>query len=592
MPDKARRTYERRIWVGRALGIRALRGDTVPSRDKEAQQRRFEMDSDRWITDDGVPFGDLSFEQQTYAHARSWALSRRGLLKAGGGFAAAAAIVSNPFHQALAQQRGGHLIIGRSQGSDTMDNQKAALIASSEVQAHIYDPLAVIDPRTGVVHPSLALSWEFENNNRSVVFNLRPNVLFHDGTPFDAQAVEATVARHLDPATASPTRFILGPIESVEAVDDMTVVYTYTQPYVALWVGMLIPYSSPHSPTAIETYGDDFGRNPVGTGPFRFVSWDANDVITLERNPDRDWASSAYENTGAAYIDSAEYRTIPESQTRIASLLSGEIDLIAGSNAVPFSSVRQLEASPDTTVVSQTALGSHGVVFSQNRPAMDDLRVRQAISHALEREKVLVFAVDGNGQVATSPLASSYSQFDPATADYGYNYDPEAARALLAEAGHADGLQLTMLTRDDDIPRTLAEVLQGDLAAVGIDLEIVALPNAEYGAVRNQGQYDLVYMGYSYSDADIVHFLFADGSGLNLTNVENDRLNELVQAQRVEFDPEARREQLYEIQRITVGDAYWLPVIEANNVAAMRNDVSINMTAAGTLILNDVHIDR
>lgn len=550
------------------------------------------MHGDSRKKNDGVPIGDLTFEQQTYEYARRWALSRRGLLKAGGTFAAAAAFMSNPHHQALAQQRGGHLIIGRSQGSDTLDNQKAALIASSEVQAHIYDPLAVIDPRTGVVYPSLALDWAFENDNRSVVFNLRPDVLFHDGTPFNAQAVEATVRRHLDPATASPTRFILGPIESVEAVDDMTVVYTYAQPYVALWVGFLIPYASPHSPTAIETYGDDFGRHPVGTGPFRFVSWDANDVITLERNPDRDWASPAYENPGASYLDSAEYRTIPESQTRVASLLSGEIDLIAGSNAVPLGSVRQLEESPDVTVVSQAALGSHGVVFSQNRPPMDDVRVRQAISHALEREKVLVFALDGNGQVATSPLASSYAQFDPATAEYGYNYDPEAARALLAEAGYADGLQLTMLTRDDDIPRTLAEVVQGDLAAVGVDLEIVALPNAEYGAVRNQGEYDMVYMGYSYSDADIVHFLFAHGSGLNLTNVENDELNDLVQAQRVEFDPEIRRQQLYEVQRITVGDAYWLPVIEANNVAAMRNDVSINMTAAGTLVLNDVYIDR
>ncbi|MEQ9815291.1 MAG: ABC transporter substrate-binding protein, partial [Azospirillaceae bacterium] len=519
------------------------------------------------------------------------ALSRRNLLRTGGTFAAAAALMTDPFHQALAQNRGGHLIIGRSQGSDTMDNQKAALVASSEVQAHIYDPLAVIDPRTGVVHPSLAVSWEFVNDNRSIVFNLRPGVTFHDGTPFNAQAVEATVRRHLDPATGSPTRFILGPIESAVAEDEMTVIYNYTQPYVAVWVGFLIPYASPHSPTAVERYGDDFGRNPVGTGPFRFVSWDANDVITLERNPDRDWASPAYENPGAAWIDSAEYRTIPEAQTRVASLISGEIDLIAGSNAVPLESIRQLESTPGLRVVSQPALGSHGVVFSQNRPPMDDVRVRRAISHALEREKVLVFALDGNGQVATSPLASSYAQYDPATAEYGHSYDPDAARALLAEAGHGEGLQLTMLTLDSEIPRTLAEVLQGDLAAVGVELEIVSLPNAEYGAVRNQGEYDLVYMSYSYSDADIVNFLFAHGSALNLGNVENERLDQLVREQRTEFDPERRREMIHEVQRITVGEAYWLPVIEANIVAAMRDTVSINMTAAGTLILNDVQME-
>ena len=545
----------------------------------------------RWTTEDGTPFGDLSFEQQTYAFARRWALSRRGFLRAGGTLLAAAALGTGTAPRAFAQARGGHLRVGRASGSSTMDPHKAGQVSDSEIQAHLYDPLAVIDPRTGVVHPSLALDWEFSDGNKTVVFNLRPGVEFHDGTPFNAQAVKSTVERYVDPATASPTSFLLGPIDRVEAIDDLTVAYIYRQPYVALWVGFLIPYASPISPAAVERHGDAYGRNPVGTGPFRFAGWDANDVIRLERNEKRDWASPAYANGGAAHLDSAEFRTIPEAQTRVASLLSGEIDLIAGSSAVPLESLRQLQESPDINVHTQPALGAHGIVYAQNRPPMDNPTVRKAIAHALQREKVLVFALDGNGSISTSPLASSYAQHDPATAEYGYNYDPEAARALLAEAGAAEGLALTFLTKEDEIGRAFGEVLQSDLAAVGVGLEVSALPNAEYGALRNKGRYDLVYMSYSYSDADIVNYLFANGSGLNLSNVETDELNELVHAQRTEFDGEKRMVQLERIQRITIGDAHWLPVIEANIAAAMRNNVHINLTAAGTLILNDVYFE-
>lgn len=534
---------------------------------------------------------ERTFEQQTYDYARDWALSRRSLLKGGFALVGGAAIGLYPHFDAFAGAADGHLIVGRSAGSDTLDNHKSGSVASSEVQAQIYDPLAVIDPLTGEVHPSLALSWAFSNENKTVTFKLRPDVKFHDGTPFNAEAVKATIDRLLDPATASPVRFIVGPLEDVEVIDDLTVAYHYKQPFIGLWVGMLISYAAPHSPTAVKTYGDQFGRHPVGTGPFRFVSWDSNDVIRLERNPDRNWASPIYKNPGAAWINSIEYRTIPESATRIASLLSGEIDLIAGAGAVPLDKVRQLRQSPGVTLVSQPALGSHGIVFAQNRPAMSDVRVRRAICHAMDREKVLVFALDGNGRVATSPLASSYSQFDPKTAEYGFAHAPDKARALLAEAGHADGLSLSYLGVDDNISRAIGEILQADLAAIGVKLTLNTLPNAEYSALRGKGEHDLVYMTYSYADADIVNFLFAKGSGLNVTQADNPRLDELVHAQRAEFDSDKRRDLIHEVQQITVGDAYWLPIVEGVNVAASRDNVSIRLTASGQLIANDVKFE-
>ena len=547
-----------------------------------------------WKTPAGVPFEDLSWEQKTYEYARRFAQSRRGFLAttaAVGGTAFTASMW--PYTNALAQKRGGNLFLGRSQGSDTLDNHKAAIIASSEVQAHIFDPLAVLDPRTGVVHPSLAASWEFEEERKTVVFKLREDVNFHDGTPFNADAVVRTVNRHRDPATASPSSFILGPLDGVELVDEFRVAYSYTQPFIGLWVGFLIAYASPLSPSAVERFGDDFGRNPVGTGPFKFVSWDANDTIVLERNEDRDWASPAYQNDGASYLDRVEYRTIPEASTRIASLVSGEIDIIAGSgDAVPHDKVRQLRNTSGIKVFTQPSLGAHAVVFSQKMAPMDNPLVRQAISHAMDREKVVAFALDGNGQMATSPLGSAYAQFDPKTAEYGYNYNLEQAKLLLAQAGFDEGLKLSFLGRDDAIARSVAEVLQADLAKIGVELEINSFPNAEYAALRSQGNHHMAYMQYSYSDADVLFFLFAQGSPLNLTHAKDDRLDELVKLQRSEFDPDARAEYITKIQEIVVQEAHWLPVLEANIAAAMKDDVNANINAAGLLILNDVWLDR
>lgn len=552
------------------------------------------MKTKDWKSPEGDPFEDLNWEEKTYEYARRFVQSRRQFLTTTAALGGAALTASMwPYTKALAQKRGGLLILGRSQGSDTLDNQKAAIIASSEVQAHIYDPLAVLDPRTGVVHPSLATSWEFDETRKTVTFELREGVNFHDGTPFNADAVVRTVKRHRDPATASPSSFILGPLDDVEFVDEFRVSYRYTQPFIGLWVGFLISYSSPHSPTAVERFGDDFGRNPVGTGPFKFASWDANDTIVLERNEDRDWATPAYENDGAAYLDSVEYRTIPEASTRIASLISGEIDIIAGSgDAVPHDKVRQLRNAKGIKVFTQPSLGAHAVVFSHKMAPMDNPKVRQAISNAMDREKVVAFALDGNGKIATSPLGSAYAQFDPDTAEYGHNYDIERAKQLLAEAGYADGLELTFLARDDVIARTTAEVLQADLAKIGVKLEINSFPNAEYAALRSQGNHHMAYMQYSYSDADVLFFLFAKGSPLNLTHAEDDRLDELVKLQRSEFDPDARAEHITKIQEIVVQEAHWLPVLEANIAAAMKDDVHANINAAGLLILNDVWLDR
>src|SRR5690606_29804694 len=167
------------------------------------------------------------------AHARNWARSnRRGFLRGIGAGAAAAAMLPGAFGAgaAFAQQAGGTLRIARGQESDTLDPHKTSLLVAHEIAWQIYDSLIYLD-EAGTVYPGLALSWEFSNENKTVTFKLRPGVTFHDGTPFNAEAVAKTVARHQAPETASPNAFLLGPLEKVEAIDDLTVAYHYTSPF-------------------------------------------------------------------------------------------------------------------------------------------------------------------------------------------------------------------------------------------------------------------------------------------------------------------------------------------------------------------------
>ena len=195
--------------------------------------------------------------------------------------------------------------------STTLDPQKTFNLVDHEIMWQIFDTLIYLDEK-GHVYPGLALSWEFSDGNKTVTFRLRPEVKFHDGTPFNAEAVVETVARHRATETASPNAFLLGPLDHVEATDPLTVAYHYTSPFVPLWVGLGYSYCAPLSPTAFKNLGDKFGRQPVGTGPFKLVSWQPDTGIKLVRNDTHNWATPWYSNKGLPYLDAATYVVIPE----------------------------------------------------------------------------------------------------------------------------------------------------------------------------------------------------------------------------------------------------------------------------------------
>ena len=514
-----------------------------------------------------------SFEERTYAYARDWARStRRGFLKGAAGLAGAAVAGFAGLPAARAQKKGGTLTIARGQESDTLDPQKTALLVAHEIAWQIYDSLIYLD-EAGTVYPGLALSWAFSNENKTVTFKLRPNVQFHDGTPFNAAAVKFTVERHLAPATASPTGWILGPIDHVEAIDDLTVAYHYKTPFVALWVGLSYSYCAPISPAGVKKFGDQFGRNPVGTGPFKFVKWEPDKGITLARNEAHDWATPMYANKGAPYLDGATYVVIPEDATRLAALQSGEVDMISGTDSVPIDKVRQLEKMDGIKVYKRPAVGLYYSYINTKIKPLDDVRVRKAINYAVDKQKMIALVLDGNGKPAYGPIGSAFGYYDPAIEKIGYDHDLDKAKALMKEAGQEQGFAITYLVIENPIYRRVAEVVQQDLAQINIKVEIQAYPVGELFAMAPKGQAGLVFFYYTYSDPDLVYALLKTGQAMSWSFQNDPVLDQLLDQQRVEFDTAKRRELLNQVQVRAVEEALWLTLFEGVYLAAMRDDV-------------------
>jgi peptide/nickel transport system substrate-binding protein len=434
----------------------------------------------------------------------------------------------------------------------------------------IYDSLIYLDEK-GTVHPGLATEWTFSADNLAVTYKLREGVKFHDGTPFEAQIVKDTVARHLDPATASPTSYMLGPLDSVEVVDPLTVTYKYKELFVPMFVGLGYSYCAPISIPAAQKFGDQFGRNPVGTGPYKFVEWSADDTITLEKNAEHTWATTFYAVQQPPAIDRVSFVVIPEDATRLAALESGEVDVVAGTDAVPTDKINSLENTDGVKVFKRDAVGVYYACLNQKIKPLDDLRVRQAINHAVDRDKLVSLVLDGNGKPAVSLLASAFGDFDPDVTQYPY--DPDKATALMKDAGLESGFETKYLNVSSPVYQRAAESIQEDLSKINIKLSIESFPVAEWVAKGGSGDYGISFIYYTYSDPDVLYLLARSDAGFNWSHQTDPELDGWLDQQRVEFDPAKRKDLLYKAQARINDQALYLLLWEGVYAAAMKDNV-------------------
>ncbi len=366
------------------------------------------------------------------------------------------ALFAVAFAAALGSASAQTLTMAMSAQPDTLDPQVTSATAAFQVAKSIYDTLVEVD-RNGEIVPALAESYEVGDDSLSYTFHL-VETSFHDGTPLDAQDVVATLDRIRDPATASPKASEFAAITSVEAVDERTVVVHLSQPAPALLASLASGWGA-ILPSEKIASGHDFGNQPVGTGPFSFVSWQRDNAVTLAANPDY------YQ--GAPQVDEVVIRFVPDSAVQLQGLLTGEFQVI---DTVAAADQELIESNPDLALVRDPSGLALVAALNTRRPALADPRVRQALNLAVDSQTVLDVAYGGGTPVGTFMEAGSPWLPDDVEP---YGYDPEAARALLAEAGWDSSVTLDMaLPQPYENHIQAGQMIQDYLRDVGVNAEI------------------------------------------------------------------------------------------------------------------------
>ncbi|MFD0943866.1 glutathione ABC transporter substrate-binding protein [Savagea faecisuis] len=487
-------------------------------------------------------------------------------------------------------KEGGDLVVAVLSDAATLDPQTATDVPTAAVLVNVVEGLVTKDENDEIV-PALAKSWE-NIDDLTWEFKLQEGVKFHDGEDFTAEVVKKNFERILDPEVAAPRAFLFEVIEEVKVIDDHTVQIITEYPFAPLLAHLNHPVGVMLSPALIEAdyEGMKAGRQPgavvaegpIGTGMFKFKSWNPDDAIVLERNDD-------YWQEGAN-VDTITFKVVPESGTRVAELETGYAHLI---EPVQPSEVTGIETSGKGTVDVTDGNSLSYVAFNTEKAPFDNPKVRQAISMLINTDEILTGIYDDYGQAAKGPLAPSvfgYSDKYPPLA-----HDIEKAKQLLEEAGLGDGFKTSIWTNDNPQRIETAVLLQQKLKEVNVDVEIEQMEWGTYLDKTANGEHEMFILGLSNPVGDADYFLTQlfhsknKGASGNRSFYDNPEVDRLLDEARQEID-EAKRIELYEeVQKVLIEDAPMVYVYHQAYLTGVSNDIDgYWINSSGHYMLKDV----
>jgi peptide/nickel transport system substrate-binding protein len=429
------------------------------------------------------------------------------------------------------------LRIGLAEDPDILDPDQSRTFVGRIVYAALCDKLVDITPDLQII-PQLATEWSTSEDGMQLTMKLREGVVFHDGTPFNAEAVAANIKRS-QTLDESRRKSELKSIASTEVIGEYEVRFNLTAPdatvvaQLADRAGMMI------SPTAAEAAGVDFGANPVCSGPFSFEQRVAQDRIVLKAFPD-------YWNAEQIHLDSVTYLPIPDSTVRLANLLSGDINIL---DRMAATDLGQAESNSSVSVARAVSLGYQGLTVNINNgekgdnPFGNDARVRQALSLAIDRNVI-------NQVVFEGAFAVGNQSFPTNSPWYNKNFpvperDVAKAKALLAEAGYPNGLDLEIQVSNGTVPQQVTQVIQAMAGEVGINVTVTAKEFATLLADQSAGDYQISQIGWSGRvdpDGNIHQFVTTTG-GINDAKYSNPEVDALLDSARTSSDLATRKAQ-------------------------------------------------
>jgi peptide/nickel transport system substrate-binding protein len=479
---------------------------------------------------------------------------------------------------------GGTLVIGLDQEPPTLDPHASPSAVTFQLIASVTEAL-LYHSRDGKLSPWLAESWTTSPDGKSVTFKLRKDVKFHDGTPFNAAAVKFNYDRIVDPSfKAGGARAQLAGYQESKVLDEFTVQVIFKAPYAPFLTYAAAGTLSMVSPKAVRETGDEVHTRPVGTGPFMVKEYVAKDHATIVRNPHYMRKAPWSERTGAAWLDAIVWKFIPEAGTRVTTLESGETQ---GIYLVPAQSLPRLEKNPAIRVERMPWPGAPRIwMLNVTRPPLDDVRVRQAINYAVDKEAFLATVYKGTAVRASAPLTAA--MLDDAALRQYYPFNPAKARELLGQAGWQPGPEGIRTKGGQRLEVVLnaieygggadptAQLIQSSLREVGIDLKIKAQARPPFYEDNYRCSTHGPVMFLRATDSDALYSLFHSsmvGQNFNWSCYKNPKADQLLEQGRVTADPVKRRAVYLELNKLLLDDAASVPLVDELAVWAFRAGV-------------------
>ncbi len=460
------------------------------------------------------------------------------------------------------------IVVGWAGPFDTLNPATTGNRNVGPINVNMFDTLVWLTPDFQVTS-GLATKWEISDDKKTYTFTLRENVTFHDGTPFDADAVVANFDYIGDKTTQSKISLsLLGSCTAAKAVAKYTVQVSCSAPYAPFLAQLGEPYLGMQSPKAIKEFGPDLGLHPVGTGPFSLVSYQAGQSLVIKRNDAYAWNPPATKFTGPPDIAQITFQIVSSPQARVSQFQAGQSEVIQDVPGVFWNALGKMNRF-NAIPMPITGMGIFAPINAGSFPT-DDLAVRRAIQYAVDKKGVVQLADAGAYPVSNTPLVQGMTGYDAAL-ENAYPFDPAKAEATLKAAGwtkpgefwEKDGkrlaLKITAISTSTSYP-LLAQAIQGYLRKAGMDASVEQMATPAWLAANIKGDMSLTPLQYIGVDPDALRLWFTPDQYFNWSHFTDPALTKLIADGQQELDP-AKRNALYaQAQKIIMDQAIELPI--------------------------------